>query len=580
MTIRKWFALLALFPVLVFLAESVSSAPETRPAHWIARTLFAAGGFYQPYNVLDYGATGDSTTNDAPAINAMLDIVCASSGPRKVYFPAGDYRVGLAGTNKTYSGVQVECGDIEIYGDGPDTRILNGADNGGFGMFICSSIADGAKTCGTILNNIIVRDLRFEDDDPVEHGHKFIYVDEGSLAGGTPAWGDAVTWTGGTGTVQYYESGFIGVVLATGALTPPEDITDSTWTATGAGQVLNEVVTTEESHGLGFEDITNILIDRVSFRSISDESLVIGGGTRAVMLRDIDARDCSQMNASGSCINWTDGSSGSMQGGYFHGGRASIGGGGAIIAIATEKPSGGVGIDGISLTDVFIEEDCDGSAQEDCIEGGLQLQLGFETIFGIDITNAKLFLDNVYSNPIVIGGSELGSLKFTGGTIRGTFDVGANLHTSFVNVDASTTQTTAYIAQGVDAITGGYWHAGNNVTSALVHLSVPRAVITGATFEGGLGDCIRLGDSGDGATVTGNLCITCGGGSGDHCTQAVGGSDWNLVTGNFFVNNAANTGFTAGDDDPIGARPAFGSGCISIDTGGLNSLCAWNLVEN
>ena len=42
------------------------------------------------YNVLDYGAKGDGTTNDARAINAAID-AAAKNGGGTVYFPAGDF---------------------------------------------------------------------------------------------------------------------------------------------------------------------------------------------------------------------------------------------------------------------------------------------------------------------------------------------------------------------------------------------------------------------------------------------------------------------------------------------------------
>lgn len=65
------------------------------------------------FNVRDYGAVGDGSTDDTPAIAAALTAAEAVSGA--VYFPTGVY----ACTALTYS-----SGNVDFYGDGPDAAIL------------------------------------------------------------------------------------------------------------------------------------------------------------------------------------------------------------------------------------------------------------------------------------------------------------------------------------------------------------------------------------------------------------------------------------------------------------------------
>src|SRR6266511_1963488 len=46
------------------------------------------------FNVRDFGATGDGSTNDTPAINRAIVAATAASGGGVVEFPAGPYRSG------------------------------------------------------------------------------------------------------------------------------------------------------------------------------------------------------------------------------------------------------------------------------------------------------------------------------------------------------------------------------------------------------------------------------------------------------------------------------------------------------
>lgn len=51
------------------------------------------------YNVKDYGATGDGTTNDSTAVQAAIDLASSTNTGATVYFPPGTYNINMAGPN-------------------------------------------------------------------------------------------------------------------------------------------------------------------------------------------------------------------------------------------------------------------------------------------------------------------------------------------------------------------------------------------------------------------------------------------------------------------------------------------------
>ena len=57
---------------------------------------------YSICNVRDFGALGDGSANDAPALQAALD-----SGAATVYIPAGAYRIG--DTLRVHSDTHILC---------------------------------------------------------------------------------------------------------------------------------------------------------------------------------------------------------------------------------------------------------------------------------------------------------------------------------------------------------------------------------------------------------------------------------------------------------------------------------------
>jgi hypothetical protein len=71
-------------------------------------------------NVVEFGATGDGTTDDSGAIQDAIDSLSTTGG--KVFFPAGDYKLSAALT-------VTEQVPYEFAGEGLATRLKKGADN-------------------------------------------------------------------------------------------------------------------------------------------------------------------------------------------------------------------------------------------------------------------------------------------------------------------------------------------------------------------------------------------------------------------------------------------------------------------
>lgn len=93
----------------------------------INQTAIAGGGggssITGVFNVRNYGAVGDGSTNDYVAINTALVACCSFNGGNggTLYFPSGTYYIGtaLSLANRT--------GNITLLGDGPKTSIIKTA---------------------------------------------------------------------------------------------------------------------------------------------------------------------------------------------------------------------------------------------------------------------------------------------------------------------------------------------------------------------------------------------------------------------------------------------------------------------
>ena len=136
---------------------TTTAAPTTSTTLASTTTTTAA----QVYNVATYGAKGDGTTDDAPAIQNAIN-AAKSAGGGVVYLPAGTYRLYTARTVDADLGANVELFDnITVKGAGPASTVVV-ADR------------DYASAFGAIRrSNVTVQDLTLTAGASQQDGIKF-----------------------------------------------------------------------------------------------------------------------------------------------------------------------------------------------------------------------------------------------------------------------------------------------------------------------------------------------------------------------------------------------------------------------
>ncbi|QKX63308.1 uncharacterized protein TRUGW13939_10477 [Talaromyces rugulosus] len=144
---------------------SSSSAASSDPSYWLAdikhqgNAPAAASGYKVFRNVLDYGATGDGTTDDTEAINKAISDgdrtgpaanQTTSTTPAIVYFPAGTYSV---------SAPIVDFYFTQLIGNPNSPAILKATSSfTGMGLIDGDEYENGAE--GWISTNIFLRQVR------------------------------------------------------------------------------------------------------------------------------------------------------------------------------------------------------------------------------------------------------------------------------------------------------------------------------------------------------------------------------------------------------------------------------------
>lgn len=98
------------------------------------------------YNVKEYGAVGDGSTNDAPAIQAAIRAAQATVSGGRVYFPPGIYSTGSTTISITSVGIVLEMADAGSY-----------IKYAGTGYAISFGVAGAAHihSCGLILVSVV-----------------------------------------------------------------------------------------------------------------------------------------------------------------------------------------------------------------------------------------------------------------------------------------------------------------------------------------------------------------------------------------------------------------------------------------
>jgi hypothetical protein len=144
---------------------TTNNTPVTATSSTTARTL--AARFAEVFNVKDYGATGDGSTNDTTAIQAAAT-ACRTAGGGILFFPAGNYLVTLnikVGSNTTVRGV------------GTASRIFatqatfTGVNTGTDSTTTCQIIKNHNHSASSITDSdITVEDIKIDYTDVVVSG--------------------------------------------------------------------------------------------------------------------------------------------------------------------------------------------------------------------------------------------------------------------------------------------------------------------------------------------------------------------------------------------------------------------------
>lgn len=129
------------------------------------------------WNASANGISVNTGTNQVPAIQEVLTAICSNGGGTLNFDQPGIISIGSTGPNVFYSGIQVTCSNVRLTsspGFGVVFRPL--FTNGGSLLNVCPSFNNsptyGAnKTCtvGSVLENIVIENLSFYDNDPAGH---------------------------------------------------------------------------------------------------------------------------------------------------------------------------------------------------------------------------------------------------------------------------------------------------------------------------------------------------------------------------------------------------------------------------
>ncbi len=529
------------------------------------------------FNVLDYGAVANGTTDDAAAIRLAITAACAASAPRRLYFPTGDYRVGDS-TNTTFKYLlPITCGNIEILGDGPEnTELLVGNAEGYYMFYSCSTVAHNLRgDCDTQITNITYRDFKITDDDPEAHGHGYYIIGSESLSGGTPAHGDTVTWTGGAGTVQDYDlgsDGYIRVFLTSGAFVAPEDVTDGVWSTTGS--TLIGAPADDEGHGIGTRNVKTVTVDNVHLADLSDEGLDFTLDSLDVFVNNVRATGCSQLGAGGGCIAFQANSSGTISNSHLEGGTRSVTGTGSLIAIEHNNV-GEPAVGGINITGVVMRETS--AAAADKVESGLKITANSGAIDSVTLAGSVIEVDHANGDAIIVVGDNVNvtALSVSGSTIIGSSNVEPAARASLAGNTLSMDATIASAHQGWDVVSGNMLEADNADT--ILVLDTEGASATGNHFGLAANDCVRIANSF--VSVQDNTFDTCGGGagSGHHAVLEDNSHNESIVRNNIYYNNPSGGQFYVGTG-AVGVSDD--ANCTNHASKGAATVCLNNITEN
>lgn len=539
------------------------------------------------FDVTDYGAIADDGLTDVAAFQAAADAACALTGDKVIEIPAGDFHMGDDTETSFYNGSAVVidsgCDNLTIKGAGRTaTRLLAESTNGQAMIAVCNfNISDCNDADTTVTKNFKLSDLALVDLDPALHGSQNSgYAFAPAATGGTPAFGDPVSWSGGSGTIHGYDAGRGLYIIADPTNTPTGTLTTSAgWTA---GAITSGAGTrTEGTHGLATKYVDGVTVERVDCLDISDECLDFKIHSNNVLVQDFRSTGVGQINEGGSAIAIDCTTSATVDNFYIDGGTSSTTASGGAIVIGTNCVAAGED-DPIAeniriLNGTLIDTS---TADEDKIEAGISVNLSTSPLNpdANDPIVRNVVVQNVYitgfQDAIVAGGSTgAGDVTFINVVADGGyFDTTAYRNrlvtTRFDNNDNTDT------IRGIEYMSGSYVSSASGTDAfTIAHaFTMVGSEIEHTAFNNGNGDdCLQLNSGPN--MVTGSIFRTCGlGTSAGHKPMDSGAASFDTVVyGNLKAGGHSTSTFGTGAASP-------GTGCGSGSTSGL-ALCDLNLIS-
>jgi hypothetical protein len=543
------------------------------------------------FDVTDYGAVSNDGLNDVAGFQAAADAACAVSGNKTIEIPAGDFNMGDVTETSFYNGsslvIDSGCDDLTIQGSGRDaTRLLASSPNGQVMIAVCpfGTIDCDAADKG-VTKNFALKDLMFADLDPPLHGSQnsgYAFAD--APTGGSPAYGDPVSWSGGSGLLLEYDGSRNLYVISSPTNTPSGTLSSSAgWSA---GTITSGVGTrTEGTHGLVSKFVEGMTIERVSCDNLSDECLDLKESSNRVVIRDFKSTDVGQISEGGAAISIDCSDGVTVDGFYIDGGAASLEplGTGSGITVSTNCRA--VNDDPITqniriMNGALLDTS---TAPEDQQESGLTVALAGVSPSNPDANAAiirNVVVQNVtiagYQKAIIMSGSSgSGQVTFintvSDGIYQDTISYRNRLVTSrFENNVGNIT------LQGIEYMSGSYVSSASATDALTVGhpFTMVGSEIEHTAFNNGNGDdCLQLNSGPN--MVTGSIFRTCGlGTSAGHRPMDSGTASFGtVVTGNQKIGGHSTSAFGTG-----AASPGTGCGGGFIVGGGV-ALCDNNLIN-
>lgn len=547
------------------------------------------------FNVTDYGAIPDDGLSDVAALQAAADAACATTGNKVIEIPAGDFNMGDATQTSFYNGsamvIDSGCDDLTVKGAGRTaTRLLASSSNGQAMIAVCNfNLSDCDDSDKTVTKNFTLSDLTFADLDPALHGSQNSgYAFAPAATGGTPAFGDPVSWDGGSAFLIEYDAARGLYVIgpnAPGAMAAPTGTLTSSagWTA---GTITSSAgLRTEGTHGLATKYVDGVVIERVGCLNISDECLDFKVASNNVLVQDFTATGVGQIGEGGSSISIDCTTSTTVNNFYIDGGTASLrASGGAIVVgsnCATTEDSP-VTENVRILNGTLIDTSTDAA---DKIESGIGMTIADGSAVNPDV--GPVVMQNIVVQNVNISGFPE-ALGFGGGASLGS---GAVTLVN-VNADGEYSDTSAWrnrlvmtrienntnttTLRGIEYMSGSYVSTESGTDGLTIGhpFTMVSSEIEHTAYLNTAGDdCLQL-ESGPNL-VSNSIFRTCGPGtSAGHRPVDTGAASFDtVVTGNLKAGGSASGTFATG-----AASPGTGCGGGLIAGGGV-ALCDNNLIS-